>query len=73
MPKESLLVLQLGAKELEWRELDVVMPKAGYGVTCALLYDPVHKACVMLIPQRAGRMGVYLFRFDPKTAKYRAG
>ena len=47
------------------------MPKAHYGVTCALLYDPVHKVCVMLIPQRAGRMGVYLLRLDLKTAKYR--
>ncbi len=69
MPKESLLVMD--CKTNEWKELDVKMPKSGYGVTCALLYDPVHKVCVMLIPQRGGRMGVYLFRLGPKTAKYR--
>jgi hypothetical protein len=52
--------------------LDVEMPKGAYGTACAIEYDPVHKLCVMLIPPgHSARMQVVLFRYDPKTAKYR--
>ncbi len=57
-----------------WRTLDVEMPKGLYGTACALEYDPVHKLLVALIPSgHSARMQVALFRYDPKTAKYRAG
>jgi hypothetical protein len=71
MPEKSLLVMDCGTNQ--WRELDAAMPQGQYGVNCAMVYDPVHKVCVMLIPQRAGRLGVFLFRFDPETAEYKAG
>ncbi len=69
MPEETLMVMN--CKTNEWKELDVNMPKAGYGVSCALLYDPVHKVCVILVQQRGNRLGVYLFRLDLKTARFR--
>ena len=57
---------------LRWRELGVEMPKGVYRTECAMVYDPSHDVCVMLIPSRfSGPMKTYLFRFDAKTAKYK--
>jgi hypothetical protein len=61
-------------KSNAWRELDVTLPDGKYGTACALLYDPVHKLLVALIPQKSGKdIQVVLFRYDPATAKYRDG
>jgi hypothetical protein len=47
------------------------MPDGRYGTECAMEYDPVHKVSVLLIPKSfSGKLGVYLFRYDPATAKY---
>ncbi|MGQ9662938.1 MAG: Kelch repeat-containing protein [Kiritimatiellia bacterium] len=70
MPEQSLMVLDF--KNNRWRELDVTMPKGSYGTECALVYDPIHKVCVALIPKSfTGKMQVVLFRYDPSTAQYR--
>lgn len=72
MPTQKLMVLHLGAEKKEWKELDVAMPKGRYGTESAMVYDPVHKVCVMLIPKGfSGYMQTMLFRYDPKTAKYK--
>jgi hypothetical protein len=73
MPDQKLMILDLGADRKEWRELDVAMPKGLYGTECAMVYDPVHRLCVMLIPRSfSGYMQTMLFRYDPKTARFRA-
>jgi hypothetical protein len=72
MPQQKLMVLHLGAEQKEWKELDVAMPKGRYGTECAMVYDPVHKLCVLLIPKGfSGYMQTMLFRYDPKTAKFK--
>ncbi len=65
----SLMTMDCGTNT--WQQLDVTLPEGKYGVGCALLYDPVHKLCVALIPHVRGRMQVVLFRYDPKPAKYK--
>ncbi|MCX7591093.1 MAG: hypothetical protein N2255_05635, partial [Kiritimatiellae bacterium] len=70
MPEQTLMVLH--CSDNRWRELDVTMPKGSYGTECALVYDPVHRLCVALIPASfSGKLQVVLFRYDPKMAKYR--
>jgi len=70
MPARGLMVMDCTTNE--WHRLDVTMPKGSYGTECALVYDPVHEVCVMLIPHSfSGKLGVYLFRYDPKTATAR--
>lgn len=72
MPSGKLMILALGAKDLEWKELDLAMPKGRYGTESAMVYDPVHKVCVLLIPKGfSGYMQTMLFRYDPKTAEYK--
>ncbi len=68
MPKQSLHVMD--CKTNVWKELDVAMPQGLYGVCCCLLYAPKHKLCVMMIPKPW--MRVFLFRFDPASAQYKA-
>jgi hypothetical protein len=52
--------------------IDTQMPEKGYGWDAAMVYDPVHDVAVALLPPRfSGPMRVFLFRYDPKTAKYR--
>jgi hypothetical protein len=70
MPRQALMAMD--CRTNAWKQLDVSMPKGRYGTECALCYDPVHRTAVALIPVRfSGRMQVVLFRYDPKTAKYR--
>jgi len=73
MPEEKILIMD--CKTNVWKELDIEMPVApnGYGVECALLYDPIHQLYVMMISEvkKGRKMGVYFIRFDPKTAKYK--
>ena len=53
-------------------ELDVAMPKGAYGTEAAMVYDPKHDVSVLLLPAGfSGSMQTFLFRFDPKTAKYK--
>lgn len=77
---DCLLALAPGAllamdfESLEWKELDVAVPKGLFGTECAMVYDPVHELCVLLIPMSfSGKMRVGLFRYGPRTASYRAG
>jgi Galactose oxidase, central domain len=73
MPEEKLLIMD--CKTNIWKELDIKMPKAkgGYGVGCALLYDPVHQVCIIMLNEikKGRRMGVYYLRYNPETAKYK--
>ncbi len=73
-------VLWLGNKRLfafdceanRLAEIDVELPKGLYTHECAFVYDPRHDICVALIPSSfSGPMQTFLYRFDPKTAKYR--
>ncbi len=68
MPKQRLFVMD--CKTNVWRELDINMPAGQYGVSSTLLYDPGHKLYVMMIPDHRG-MRVFLFRYEPKAAKYK--
>ncbi|MGE3805203.1 MAG: Kelch repeat-containing protein [Gemmataceae bacterium] len=53
-------------------ELDVELPKGSYNHECAMVYDPKHDVCIALIPKSfTGPMQTFLFRFDPKSARYR--
>jgi hypothetical protein len=71
MPSDALLVMD--CRNNTWQTLDVAMPKGAYNTECAMVYDPVHEVCVMLVPTGfSARMGVYLFRYDPITAKVQA-
>jgi len=70
MPPRKLMVMNCATNE--WKELDVQMPKGSYGTECAMVYDPVHKVIVTLVPRGfSGKMQVGLIRYDPKTAKYK--
>ena len=73
-------VLWLGNKQLfaidcetnRMAELDIELPVGLYTHECAFVYDPQHDVCVALIPRSfSGPMQTFLYRFDPKTAKYR--
>ncbi len=67
---ETLLAMDF--ESLAWRELDVAVPKGLFGTECAMVYDPMHEVSVLLIPiSFSGKMQVGLFRYDPRTAKYR--
>ncbi|MFO7905064.1 MAG: kelch repeat-containing protein [Pirellulaceae bacterium] len=71
IPEQKCLIMDFETKM--WRELDVKMPGGGslYGHECAMVYDPVHQVCIMLIPTRfSGELGLYLLRYDPETATY---
>ncbi|MFP4058422.1 MAG: hypothetical protein ACLF0G_16260 [Candidatus Brocadiia bacterium] len=62
----------LDAATGRWRVLDAPRPEGKYGVDTAMVYDPVHDVCVLLLPERfSGPLGVYLLRFDPETARTR--
>jgi hypothetical protein len=53
-----------------WRVVDAEMPEKGYGWDAAMVYDPIHDVTVALLPPRfSGPMRVFLFRYEPKTAK----
>ena len=68
---EALLAMDL--ESLAWRELDTAVPKGLFGTECAMVYDPVHEVCVLLIPTSfSGKMRVGLLRYNPRTAKYRS-
>jgi galactose oxidase-like protein len=70
MPPKAVMVMDCTTDE--WKQIDVTLPKGSYGTECAMVYDPIRKVCVMLIPSRfSGRMQVVLFRYDPKTVTYR--
>jgi len=69
MPERALMVMDCATNE--WKQLDVAMPKGRYGTECAMVYDPVHRVCVMLVPTGfSAKMGVYVFRYDPATAQF---
>jgi len=53
-----------------WRDLDVALPKGSYGVNSAMVYDPVHKLCILLVPQYGNRSKTQtlLFRYRPPGA-----
>jgi hypothetical protein len=79
IPKHDTLML-LGDRKLlvmdcetnQWRVIDTQMPAKGYGWDAAMVYDPVRDVAVALLPPKfSGPMRVFLFRYDPKTAKYR--
>ncbi len=80
LPKQDVLLLlardRLFALDLAsntWRELDVAMPKGAYGTEAAMVYDPVHDVSVLLLPSGfSGALQTMLFRYDPKTAKYKS-
>lgn len=56
----------------EQAELDIELPRGVYGHECAMVYDPEHDVCIALIPSKfTGPMQTFLFRFDPRQAKYR--
>jgi hypothetical protein len=64
--------LALDCATNKWRVVDCAMPEKGYGWDSAAVYDPVHDVAVALLPARfSAPMRVFLFRYDPKTAKYR--
>lgn len=74
------MVLWLADKQLFWfncatrrmAELDVELPDGLYAHECAMVYDPNHDVCVVLVPRSfSGPMQTLLYRFDPRTAKYR--
>ena len=67
---DRLFALDLAAGRMG--ELDVRLPAGLYNHECAMVYDPKHDVCVALIPKSfSGPMQTFLFRFDPRTAKYR--
>jgi hypothetical protein len=75
--RENDCLISLGKRRLfvmncktnEWKELDLQMPNIRYyGVEEAMVYDPIHKLCVFLL--KAKKL-VHLFRYNPKTAKYK--
>ncbi len=67
---EKLVTMDFAAHT--WRTMAVEMPKGMYGTECAMVYDPVHQLCVALVPTGfSAKMQVVLFRYDPKTAKYK--
>jgi len=67
----KLLVMDCGTNR--WRVIDTEMPEKGYGWDAAMVYDPVHDVTVALLPPKfSGPMRVFLFRYDPKTAKYKS-
>jgi len=70
LSRNRLFVLDLA--KLRWDELDVVMPTGVYGTEAAMVYDPVHDVCVLLLPARfSGPLQTFLFRFSPKGVKYK--
>ena len=70
MPPRKLMVMSCATNE--WKELDVQMSKGSYGTECAMVYDPVHKVIVTLVPRSfSSKIQVGLIRYDPKTAKYK--
>jgi hypothetical protein len=56
-----------------WRRLDTEMPDGGYGVGSMMVYDARHDVAVFWVPRGnwVHPMRVFLFRYDPATAKYR--
>jgi hypothetical protein len=80
LPKHDVLLLlarnrlfTLDLTDNVWRELDVEMPKGAYGTEAAMVYDPVHDVSVLLLPSGfSGSLQTFLFRLDPRTAKYKA-
>jgi hypothetical protein len=55
-----------------WRQLHVELPKGSYGHECSMDYDPVHDVVVATVPSSfSGPVQTLLFRYDPKTAKYK--
>ena len=68
LSRDRLFVLDLAQER--WRELELTMPQGAYGTEAALVYDPGHDVCVLLLPSRdTGFVQTFLFRFDPKSAK----
>ena len=66
-------LLVMDCQTNQWRVIDTEMPEKGYGWDAAMVYDSVHDATVVLLPPRfSGPMRVFLFRYDPQTAKYRS-
>jgi hypothetical protein len=62
----------MDCKTNEWKELVLNMPLPHwkkYGPSSTMVYDPVHNLCAFLI--KTNNL-VHLFRYNPKTAKYRA-
>lgn len=56
----------------EWRHLDVDLPEGSHTHECSLDYDPIHDVVLALIPEGfSRRLRTLLFRYDPRTAKYR--
>ena len=50
----------------------MALPQGSYTRECSLDYDPVHDVAVTLIPEGfSRRLRILLFRYDPKTAKYK--
>jgi Galactose oxidase, central domain len=72
MGKGKLLVLN--CKTNRWQTLDVEIPKTRAGAwDLTAVYDPVHDVAVFLHPRSFGKVNrVFLFRYDPRTAKYKA-
>ncbi len=69
--RDKWLVLDLASNQ--WRIIDCQMPDGrtvNYGWNLATVYDPVHDVAVVLSTS-GGSLRMYLFRYDPKTAKYR--
>jgi hypothetical protein len=72
LAKKQWLVLDCCTNQ--WCAIDCPMPEGDYGWDSALVYDPVHNVAVSLLPAKfSGPMRVFLFRFDPATAKYKDG
>ncbi len=81
LPKQDALLALLDRDNVyvfhcetnEWKHLDVALPQGSYTHECSLDYDPIHDVVVALIPEGfSRRLRTLLFRYDPKTAKYRA-
>jgi N-acyl-D-amino-acid deacylase len=70
LSRDRLFTLDLSTNV--WRELDMPMPKGVYGTEAAMVYDPAHDVCVLLLPRNfSGPLQTYLFRLDLKTATFK--
>jgi hypothetical protein len=80
LPKQDALLALLDRDRLyvfhcetnEWKHLDVALPEGSYTHECSLDYDPIHDVAAALIPEGfSRRLRTLLFRYDPKSAKYK--
>jgi hypothetical protein len=64
LSRDRLLVLDL--EKLQWREMEVAMPKGVYGTEAAMVYAPGLDVSVLLLPSHfSGPLQTFLFRFEP--------